>query len=277
MLQEQLREVRKGFITEGILTGGLFSKTGNMAGLFGQAPRVMIEDTRGGGGGGGGGGPSPVVPQPRSWQAMEPISFTRHTPMGVREGNPQEGQTVPLPATPSVDRRHIQEWGARVQRAELGEYVRPEGGRYTLEDGGIAASEGGKGGFNLPDRVPPPHLSSHSRDREQALSQGGWDQRGQEGRSRGGPPPPPPTGAPVVPQTRYDPDQPWYYDPRQGWHRNAAPRLFNEGWNTWESNEEKNRITIGKIKSFTGDDCSAWKTWVLSLERMFGVHPTIYA
>ncbi|KAJ3911190.1 hypothetical protein F5877DRAFT_73382 [Lentinula edodes] len=48
MLQEQLREVRKGFAAGGIPTGGSFSKTGNTAGLLGQAPMVMIEDTRGG-------------------------------------------------------------------------------------------------------------------------------------------------------------------------------------------------------------------------------------
>ncbi|KAJ3924964.1 MAG: hypothetical protein NXY57DRAFT_968652 [Lentinula lateritia] len=271
-LQEQLCEVRKGFAAGVIPTGGLFSKTGNMAGLFGQVPMVTIEDTRG--------GPSPVVPQPRSWQATEPISFTRRTPMGVREGNFQEGQTAPLPATLSVDRRHIQEWGACVQRAKLGEYVRPEGGRYAMEDGGATVGGGGKGGFNLPPRVPPPHFSSQSRDRERPLSRGGRAQRGQEGRSGGGPPPPPPpppppsegpgdndsegsnegehtqssrnsggreedreelpAGAPEVPPTRYDPDQPWYYDPRQGWHRKAAPRPSNEGQNTWESNEEKN-------------------------------------
>ncbi|KAJ3911809.1 hypothetical protein F5877DRAFT_72902, partial [Lentinula edodes] len=96
-LQEQLREVRKGFAAGGIPTGGPIPKTGNMAGVFGQAPMVMIEGMRG--------GPSPVVPQPRSWQATEPISFTRRTPIGVKEGNPQKGQTAPLPATPSVDRR----------------------------------------------------------------------------------------------------------------------------------------------------------------------------
>ncbi|KAJ3884693.1 hypothetical protein GG344DRAFT_83640 [Lentinula edodes] len=314
-LQEQLREVRQGIAAEGIPTNGSFSKTGNTAGLLGQVPMVTIEDTRG--------GPSPVVPQPRSWQATEPISFTRRTPMGVREGNLQEGQTAPLPTTPSVDRRRIQEWGARVQRAELGEYVRPEGGRYAMEDGGAAVGREGRGGFNLPPRVPPPHFSSQSRDRERPPSRGGRAQRGQEGRSGGGAPPPPPpppppsggpsdnssegsnegehtqsgrnggrrgedreelpTGAPEAPPTRYDPDQPWYYDPRQGWHRKVAPRPPIEGRNTWESNEEKNRITIeskldvGKIKSFAGDDRSAWKTWVLSLERMFGVRPTIYA
>ncbi|KAJ3871342.1 hypothetical protein F5051DRAFT_446316 [Lentinula edodes] len=224
-LQEQLREVMKGFAAGGILTGGPPSKTGNTAGLFGQAPMEMIDNTRG--------GPSPAVPQPRSWQATEPIPFTRRTPMGVREGNPQEGQSAPLPVTPSVDRRRIQEWGARVQRAELREYVRPEGGRYALEDEHL------------------PHTFQITRDE--------------------------------VPPTRYDPDQPWYYDPRQGWHRKAAPRPPNEGRNTWESNEEKNQITIelkldvGKIESFAGDDRSAWKTWVLSLERMFGVRPTIYA
>ncbi|KAF8829594.1 hypothetical protein HHX47_DHR3000777 [Lentinula edodes] len=310
MLQEQLREVRKGFAAGGIPTGGPPSKTGNTAGLFGQVPMEMIENTRG--------GPSPIVPQPRSWQATEPIPFTRRTPMGVREGNPREEQSAPLPATPSMDRRRIQEWGAHVQRAELGEYVRPEGGRYTLEDGGIAANRGDRGGFKPPNRAPPPHLSNHSRDRERPPSQGEWDHRGQVGRSGGGAPPPPPsggpgdndsegsnegehtgssreggrneddrrelpTGAPEVPPTRYDPDQPWYYDPRQGWHRKVAPRPPNEGRNMWESNEEKNWITIeskldvGKIKSFAGDDWSAWKTWVLSLERMFGVRPTIYA
>ncbi|KAF8824193.1 hypothetical protein HHX47_DHR8000249 [Lentinula edodes] len=239
-LQEQLCEVRKGFAAGGIPTGGPPSKTGNTAGLFGQAPMVMIENTRG--------GPSPVVPQPRSWQATEPIPFTRQTPMGVREGNPQEEPSAPLPATPSVDRRRIQEWGARRQRAELGEYVRPEGGRYALEDGGIAASGGDRGGFKPPNRAPPPHLSNHSRDRERPPSQGGQDHRGQVGRSGGGTPPPSPlggpgdndsegsykgehtrssreggrndnnrgklpTGAPEVPPTCYDPDQPWYYDP----------------------------------------------------------------
>ncbi|KAJ3875941.1 hypothetical protein F5051DRAFT_430160 [Lentinula edodes] len=101
-LQEQLREVRKGFTAGGIPTGEPLSKTANTAGLFGQAPMAMRKDTRG--------GPSPAVPQPRNWQATEPISFTRRTPVGVREGNPQEGQTAPLPATPSVDRRLIQEW-----------------------------------------------------------------------------------------------------------------------------------------------------------------------
>ncbi|KAJ3916694.1 hypothetical protein F5877DRAFT_80667 [Lentinula edodes] len=50
-------------------------------------------------------------------------------------------------------------------------------------------------------QVPAPHLSSQLRDREQPLSQAGWDQRGQEGRSGGGappppPPPPPPSGGP---------------------------------------------------------------------------------
>ncbi|KAJ3921829.1 hypothetical protein F5877DRAFT_75880 [Lentinula edodes] len=220
-LQEQLREVKKGFTAGEIPTGGLFPKTGNTAGLFRRAPRVMREYTRG--------GPSPVVPQPRSWQATEPISFNRNTPMGAKEGNPQGEQTVPIPATPSVDRRHIHEWGAPVQRAELGEYVRPEGGVYALEDGG-----GGKGRFNLPPR-------------------GDGGQREQEGRSGGGAPPPPPpppppsgepgdsssegsnegehtqssrnggrreedrgelpTGAPGAPPTCYDPDQPWYYDP----------------------------------------------------------------
>ncbi|KAF8824517.1 hypothetical protein HHX47_DHR8000248 [Lentinula edodes] len=192
-LQEQLREVRKGFTTGEIPTGGSIPRTGNMAGVFGQAPMVVIGGTRG--------GPSPVVPQPRSWQATEPISFTRRTPIGVKEGNPQEGQTAPLPATPSVDRRRIQEWGARMQRAELGEYVRLEGGRYAVEDGGVAASGGGRGGFRPPDREPPPHLSSQTRDRERPLSQGGRDQRRQEERSGGGappppPPPPPPSGGP---------------------------------------------------------------------------------
>ncbi|KAH7870397.1 uncharacterized protein C8R40DRAFT_1175661 [Lentinula edodes] len=160
MLQEQLREVMKGFTAEEILTGGPFSKTGNTSGLFGQAPRVTREDTRG--------GPSPVVPQPRSWQATEPRSFNRCTPMGVKEGNPQGEQTFPVPATPSVDRQRIQEWGARVQRAELGEYVRPEGGMYTLGDGGIASIErlrttseprgvGSKGTGGAPP-LPPPLL-----------------------------------------------------------------------------------------------------------------------
>ncbi|KAJ3911380.1 hypothetical protein F5877DRAFT_86048 [Lentinula edodes] len=116
-LQEQLREVRKGFAAGKIPTGGPPSKTGNTAGLFGQAPMH--------------GGSSPVVPQPRSWQATEPIPFTRRTPMGVREGSPREEQSAPLPATPSMDRRRIQEWGARMQRAELGEY---EGMRWrTVE------------------------------------------------------------------------------------------------------------------------------------------------
>ncbi|KAF8824426.1 hypothetical protein HHX47_DHR8000245 [Lentinula edodes] len=309
-LQEQLREVKKGFTAGEVPTGGPLSKTGNTAGLSGRAPRVMREYTRG--------GPSPVVPQPRSWQATEPISFNRNTPTGARDGNPQVEQAGQIPDTPSVDRRRIHEWGARVQRAELGEYGRPEGGAYALENEG-----GGKGGFNPPPRVPPPHFSSQSRDRERPLSQGGQGQREQGGRSGGGAPPPPPpppppsggpsdsnsegsnegeqnkssrnggrreedrgelpTGAPDVPPTRYDPDQPWYYDPRQGWHRKTAPRPPNEGRSTWESNEEKNRITIeskldvGKIESFAGDDRSAWKTWVLSLERMFGVRPTIYA
>ncbi|KAJ4474076.1 hypothetical protein C8J55DRAFT_562721 [Lentinula edodes] len=42
---------------------------------------------------------------------------------------------------------------------------------------------------------------------------------------------------------------------------------------------------VGTVRQLPGtptkngirDDHSAWKTWVLSLERMFGVHPTIYA
>ncbi|GAW00920.1 hypothetical protein LENED_002479 [Lentinula edodes] len=138
------------------------------------------------------------------------------TPVHVppRRSNPS---VIPYQGSvsPSVDRRRIHEWGARVQRAELGEYGRPEGGAYALE----------------------------TREEAKEL----------------------PTGAPEVPPTRYDPDQPWYYDPRQGWHRKAAPRPPNEGRSTWESNEEKNRITIRS------------KPWVLSLERMFGVRPTIYA
>ncbi|KAJ3898261.1 hypothetical protein F5879DRAFT_994986 [Lentinula edodes] len=213
--------------------------------------------------------------------------------MGVKEGNPQGEQTFPIPATLSVDRRHIHEWGARVQRAELGEYVRPEGGVYALEDGG-----GSKGGFNLPPRVPLPHFSSQSRDRERPLSRGGWGQRGQEGRSGGGAPPPPPpppppsgelsdndsegsnegehnqssrnsgrrvgdreelpTGASEAPPARYDPDQPWYYDPRQVWHRKAAPRNPNEGQNTWDIRSRASQVTTirhGKRGSSTWKGC----------------------
>lgn len=74
------------------------------------------------------------------------------------------------------------------------------------------------------------------------------------------------TGGPEVPPTSYDPNQPWYYDCRQGWHHNAGSRHFNKGWNMLESNKEKSQITIesklnmGKIESFSGDNCSAWKT-----------------
>ncbi|KAJ3871345.1 hypothetical protein F5051DRAFT_446314 [Lentinula edodes] len=149
-------------------------------------------------GGGPRGGPSPIVLQPRSWQATEPISFTRCTPVEVPGGDPHDRQAAPIPATPSMDRQWIQEWGARVQRAEQGEYVRPGGGMYTLEDGGLTVRGGGKEGPIFPDKAPPLHQLNYLRDQEKPLSQGGRDQQGQIGRSGGGapPPPPPPSGGP---------------------------------------------------------------------------------
>ncbi|KAJ3803557.1 hypothetical protein F5876DRAFT_85037 [Lentinula aff. lateritia] len=63
----------------------------------------------------------PVAPfelQPAPSTLQRKLLIPKPTPRPiltqVLQGNPQEGQVVPIPATPSVDRRRIQEWGARV-------------------------------------------------------------------------------------------------------------------------------------------------------------------